>query len=120
MKLAEVEYQGPMRVNFQRAPSGTQYELRLRQPVSVEVMEDVEWFDRASTVDVDWTARGRAAKKVRDFQGETNEELLDEFEYRTKQKLASSFGIKGNQSEEDLDEDLEDVVDDLKQQMESQ
>lgn len=118
MRVADVEYDGPMRQNRQRTPNGNVYILDIQTTTEVNSVADAEWFERGNSVTVNWTPQGRIILKLRDEVDGTGE-LLESLAYRSKQKLASAFGIKGNQSEDDLDEQLQPVVEDLQQEMES-
>lgn len=79
------------------------------RPVTVESVPDAKHYDQqGEPFRVEWTALGlivRSAKSPLD--------RLKELGYRKKQKLAKQFDIQANQTEEDLENDLEPYVKDL-------
>lgn len=78
-------------------------------PVSLDSVVDALHFDdQGSPFVVEWTAVGllvRSAKPPVD--------ALKELGYRQKQKVAKQFDIRANQSEEDLEEELQPYVEQL-------
>ena len=121
MKYAEVTYTGRMRKNTYRPPGKTTPDgmtFTHGVPKSVESLEVAEWLESKSQFDVEWTARGRVARQLVGDEYDSIEEMWSDWGYRAKQQLAKSFGIKANQSEEDLESELENEVQELQSQME--
>lgn len=125
MKYAEVTYAGPMQSQRVRGPSGERYKFSNPMggsPISrpVDSVEDAEFFERkGSPYSIEWTAKGELAKKATGPVGDVKE-ALSEIDYHEKLSLVSDFGLDpDSRSEENLDEELEQVVQDLQTQMEN-
>lgn len=72
-------------------------------------MDDALHFDRmGSPYEVVWTGVGKVARS-----GKKPLKSLKKMGYRQKQSLAKEFGIKANQSEDDLEDELRPVVEQL-------
>ncbi len=114
MKIATVKYEGPMTSKRFRGPSGEVYNLNNPRggdasPVELDNVRDAEKFEKiGGPYTVEWTSVG---KVVRTTEGPL--ESLKEIGYRQKQKLAKEFGVKANQSESDLEEELQPVVEQI-------
>ena len=118
MKLAEVKCASQSRSTTHRVPSGRKYRFRSGERVEVTALEDVRYFAESPAYDVNWTARGMLAAKMAGGE-DSVADAISEFSYRAKQELAKTFGIKANQSEEDLEEQLQEAAKDLEIEMEN-
>lgn len=118
MKVAEVTYQGPMRTHFYKVQSGKRYKLKAHEAKAVDSIQDAEEFDEQDGFEVSWTVNGELMRHT-DGTLESARQMLSDFGYRKKQELAKSLGIKANQSEEDLEEALQEEVDSLQAVAES-
>lgn len=119
MKVAEVECSSRSRRSTHRVPrTGSRYIFRSGKSTDVESLEDARYFDGNSSYTVDWTARGRFMSKL---AGENASvvEALEGFSYRAKQELAKAFGINANQTSAELTEELAEVGEELKSEMEA-
>lgn len=114
MKIADVYYEGSMQSKRFKGPSGELYRMKNpmggdARPVTVESVPDAKHYDQqGDPFRVEWTALGlivRSAKPPLD--------TLKELGYRQKQRLAKQFDIQANQTEEDLEDDLEPYVKEL-------
>lgn len=126
MKYADIKYVGPMQSQITRRPSGEKYTLKNPMggsptPTPCSSLQDALSFDSNDAYEVEWTAKGEVAKKASGPISDVSE-ILSEFGYHQKKKLAKAFGVPTEDShptEDELDEELEPVVQDLKQQMEN-
>ncbi len=119
MKYADVTYTGPMKHHRHKTETGNWYEFNHERPVPVGSVEDAEMFAGLEPFTVEWTIHGQLARQVGDEVGSVSE-ALSTFGYRQKQSLAKTLGIKANQSEEDLEEELQEEVDSLQEVVENQ
>lgn len=119
MKVADVTYEGPMRLHRHRCSSGVTYKFQSDREVAVSDISDAEEFANITTYDVDWTVHGEL---LRHSDGTVADamEAVKSFGYRKKQSLAKSFGIKANQSEEKLEKELKEEVRELQDAAERQ
>lgn len=117
MKLAEVEYTGRMRNQRHQSVTGKTYVFR-QSTIDVERVEDMREFARKPNFEVSKTAFGEMAELAIDESVEVREKL-EELGYTAKQELAKHFDIKANQSSEDLEDELSEVAESLKEHMES-
>ena len=118
MKLAEVTCSAKSRSTTHRVPdTGNQYRFRSGQSTSVSDMQDARYFDRRNPYTVEWTARGKL-KSMLIGEEDSAEEAIKSFSYDAKQSLAKAFGIKANQDDETLTEELTGVAEDMKKEME--
>lgn len=117
MKLADVTYEGPMRSHIYRCRSGNTYTFNRGRPVPVYDMDDAK--EMAEGFDVDWTIHGEILRRT-DGSLDSMREEIAAFGYRKKQSLAKSLGIKANQSEEELEEQLQEEVEELQLVAENQ
>lgn len=118
MKLAEVKCASQSRSTTHRVPSGRKYRFRAGMWTDVEELEDARYFDDSAAHDVDWTARGMLVSTMAGSEDSVSD-AISEFSYRAKQELAKTFGIKANQAEEDLEEQLQEAAEDLEIEMEN-
>lgn len=118
MKLADVTCDAKSRRSTHRLPSGRKYLFRSGQSTEVTELEDARYFEDQVGYTVDWTARGRFVSQIAGSD-DSVAEALESFGYRAKQELAKTVGVAANQSEEELDEELQEAAEDLKQQMEN-
>lgn len=126
MKVAQVAYTGPMQSKNVTGPSGESYNLQHPMggdpiPVDVHSLEDMEFFERNDSVyDIEWTAQGELAKRT--AGPVTNaKEVLEDIAYHQKRSLVSTFNLDPeSQSEDDIDEVLEDEIETLEKQMTTQ
>jgi hypothetical protein len=127
MKYAEVTYRGPMQSHNERAPSGETY--RFLNPMggepratAVESVKDAAFFEeKGEPFEVEWTPQGELVSKATGPVSDATEVLKD-IGYHEKKRIAKAFGVKPESShptQEELDEAMEPVVEDLKQQMEN-
>lgn len=122
MKYAKATYRGPMRMNTYRVPGDDGkrgWTFTCGVPEEVTSLESAEWLQEQEQFTVEWTVQGRAVRALTRDQYDTPAEMLTEWSYRAKQRLAKSFGIKANQAEEELEEELQDEVERLQTQMEN-
>lgn len=117
MKLADVTYEGPMRTHTYRCTSGRSYTFVRGRPKPIDNLDDAR--EMAKGFEVDWTLHGEIARRT-DGSLEQAREVVSEMGYRQKQKLAKTVGIKANQSEEDLEEELKEQVEGLQAVAENQ
>lgn len=117
MKLATVEYTGRVRNQRHRSVTGTVYQFN-GDALEVERVDDLREFERKPNFAVERTPFGKMAELIED-ESEDVTEKLEELGYNAKQKLAKHFDIKANQSEEDLTNELSDMAEELKKQMET-
>lgn len=125
MELAKVHMTAnPSSVHTHTAPSRESYTFRhytggRKDWVPVGVLEDAAYFDDHESFAVQWTPAGRIARAA---SGTVDgaKSLLSKLGYREKQQLAKDHGIKANQSEEDLDEELQEVVEQFAEDMKYQ
>lgn len=118
MKLAEVTCDAQSRSTTHRVPgTDNKYRFRSGMSTSVENMEDVRYFDEKQSYTVEWTARGQLMSRLAGDHDSVREAVA-EFGYDAKQELAKTFGIKANQSDETLEDELTEVAEELKQEME--
>jgi len=111
-----------MRMNTYRVPGDEGkpgWTFTCGVPEDVESLESAEWLDDQQQFVVEWTIYGRAMRRLTREEYDTPAEMLSDWNYRAKQRLAKSFGIKANQSEEELEAELEDEVERLQTQMEN-
>lgn len=122
MKVAEVTYEGPMRrQNYRCGATGNRYTFKRGNPFGVESLEDARHFaSNSNTFDVDWTAHGYILRESDEKTPDGLVKTIREFGYRKKQELAKSLGIKANQEEEKLQEEIEEQVESLQKQLETQ
>lgn len=127
MKYAEVTYSGPMQTHNERGPSGETYRFVNPQggsprATAVESVTDALFFEeKGSPFEVEWSAQGDLIKKAGGPISDASE-VLKEIGYHQKKKIAKSFGVHPDDShpdQEQLNEELEPVVEDLKKQMEN-
>lgn len=119
MKLAEVTCSAKSRSTTHRVPdTGQKYRFRSGFATDVDDLEDARYFDDSSFYDVEWTARGKL-KSLLAGEEASVEEAIKSFGYDAKQSLAKGFGIKANQKEEVLEEELTEVAEDMKEEMEA-
>lgn len=118
MKFAEVKCASQSRSTTHRLPSGRKYRFRAGMWTDVEELEDARYFDEKNEYEVDWSARGVLMSKMAGSEDSVSE-AISEFSYRAKQELAKTFGIKANQAEEDLEEELQEAAEDLEIEMEN-
>lgn len=123
MKVAEVRYVGRLRRKRERAPSDEEYVFhRSTQgsvPVSVDSLEDADFFAEKELFEVEWTSLGEVTR-VTDGPMDSIEAMLGDMVYQQKQKLASKLGTKASGKEEEIDEALEEAIKDLQHDMENQ
>lgn len=106
MKLAEVEYNGRVRVQTHTAASGETYRFSGRKILSIESVRDARQFETKPNFDVTWTAKGRLAKIVVDESGDINDALSD-MAYSAKKKLAGRFSdVDGRGTSEEIESAL--------------
>lgn len=118
MKFAEVTCSAKSRSTTHRVPdTGNKYRFRSGFSTSVEVLDDARYFAEESSYDVDWTARGRLASKLVG-DNSTASEAVKSLDYTVKQNIAKALGIKANQADEVLAEELEGVAEEMKEEME--
>jgi len=117
MKLGEVTCDA-QRSTTHRLPSGNTYLFKPDEALSVSDVEDFRYFRQRHSYDVELTARGQLYLALAGSDGSV-EESIDSFGYTLKQKLASSFGIKGNQKDEELTAELTEEAERLKEEMEN-
>jgi len=86
--------------------------------VLVSDLEDFRYFRQKHSYDVELTARGQLYLALAGSDGSV-EESIGSFGYNLKQKLAKSFGIKGNQKDEELTAELTEEAERLKEDMEN-
>jgi hypothetical protein len=116
MKVANVTYAGTMRSDNRRCPSGEIYRFRNPMggsptPISVESLQDAEYFEGNDIFEVEWTAQGEILRQINGPASSAKDALMD-LSYRQKQKMVSALGleVKGNAPKEELEEALEPVV----------
>lgn len=109
MKVANVRYVGSMRSQHYRRDSGEKIRFSRQDPVSVNEIELAREFADEPAYKVEWTTRGKLLNEFYDEGKEVTDAVAD-LAYRQKQKLAKELGIKANQSEEELREELEEEV----------
>lgn len=109
MKVADVRYVGSMRSQHYRRDSGERIRFSRQDPQPVDEIELAREFADEPAYKVEWTTRGRLLNEFYDEGKEVTEAVAD-LAYRQKQKLAKELGIKANQSEEELKEELEEEV----------
>lgn len=119
MKIADVTYTGPMRMHYQSCPSGNTYTLKKDRPVAFDSLEDVKHLEDANTIEVDMTIHGEILRHT-DGSLDDIRETVSGFGYRKKQALAKKLGVKANQSEEELEEALQEEVEQLQVVAENQ
>ena len=118
MTLAKVKCAARSRSTTHKVPeSGRNYRFRSGEYTEVSELVDVRYFEEANGYTVDWTAHGKL-KDVLARDEDSPKDALKEFSYNAKQSLAKGFGIKANQSEEDLEEELIEVANEMKEDME--
>jgi hypothetical protein len=114
MKVAQVYYEGSMQSKKFKGPSGELYRMKNpmggdARPVTIEKIADAKHYDQqGDPFKVEWTALGLIARSAK-----SPLETLKELGYRKKQRLAKQFDIQANQTEEDLEDDLEPYVKEL-------
>lgn len=119
MKLAEVEYTGRVRHQRHNGASGESY-VFTGGPVSVSSLADAKQFESKPNFEVEYTALGQLADVASDEAGDLKESL-ESMGYSAKQSIASHFDdIKGNASEDELEQALEEKAARLQEQMENQ
>lgn len=114
MIVAKVEYTGRMRQKRQR---GYRFSGR---PVEVRDVEDAKYFEKKPNFDVSWTPLGAIAKST---QGEFTEvtEALSDLGWDALRSLASDMGIETHQRKRaELEAELEEHVEGLRQAFENQ
>lgn len=116
MKLATVRCD-VKRGSIHRTPRNNTYHFKPNQSLDVSSLDDLRYFERRTEYDVSPTVRGKFYAKLVG-ENESPEDVLSDMGYRAKQSLAKSLGIKANQSDEELTQELEKEVDALKKQME--
>lgn len=127
MKVAEVRYRGRMQTNRVRGPSKKEYRFTnpmggSPRPTAVDSVEDAQYFEeQGSPFEVEWTTKGELLKRV-SGPAVNAAEAVEEFGYQKKKQLASALGVEPESSHptsEELNEELEPAVEDLKRQMEN-
>lgn len=116
MKLGEVTCDAQS-ITTHRTPAGNKYRFVPMESCSVSDPDDFRYFEDRPSYEIEPTARGQLYIALAG-DDETVEESIESFGYTLKQKLASSFGIKGNQKDEELTEELTEEAEKLKQEME--
>ena len=123
MELAKVTSTSGARVRTHTAPSQEKYTFKHYTHdthwVSVDNVEDAVYFDENDSFAVQWTPAGRIARAARGPVSSVKD-VLSRLDYREKQKLAKDSGIKANQSEEELEAELQETVEQLAEQIERQ
>ncbi|AGM11972.1 hypothetical protein DNAM5_113 [Haloarcula californiae tailed virus 1] len=124
MKVAEVRSEADARMRTYTVPSTRRdytfrYFTEKEHWVSVEHVEDAAYFDDAEGFAVRWTPAGLIARAYQGAAGSVAE-AFSRLDYRDKQELAKERGIKANQSEEELEAELEEAVEELARQVENQ
>lgn len=120
MKYGEATYVGSMRQNAYTMPGPIHRPRSFTRgtPQTIESLEAAVWCAEKPFMEFEWTVRGRLVKQLtREY--ESPEAMLNDYGYRAKQRFAKAFGIKANQSEEELEQELETEVEELQRQMES-
>ena len=118
MKLAEVEYTGRVRHQRHDGVSGESY-VFTGGPVEVSNLSDAKQFESKPNFEVEYTALGQLADVASDEAGNLRDSLSD-MGYSAKQSIASHFDdIKGNASEDELEEALEEKAARLQEQMDN-
>lgn len=121
MKVAKVRYTEGARVRTFTGPTGQKYTFKHytegKHYASVEEVEDALFFDDRDSFVVSWTPAGLIARATHGSI-ESAKEVLSSLDYRQKQKLAKDRGIKANQSEEELEEELQKAVEQLAERAE--
>lgn len=123
MKVAEVYYVGRGRRASRRGPSDERYNFRKTTseapdaPTPVHKVEDAIAFEDLAAFEVDWTPMGRLARAT-DGPSTSAQAALSDMGYRAKQEIAKAVGVKANQKEDKLDEELEGEITQLQSQME--
>lgn len=118
MKIAEVTYTGPMRTHYYTCRSGSEYTFKNGRAEAIDSVEDAKHLETQNGFDVEWTLHGRLLRET-DGSRESVRECITEFGYTKKQKYAKMFGIKANQKEEELEEELLAEVESLQNVAES-
>lgn len=118
MKVATVKYTGNMKMKTYRTSTGEKITFPgPRRPVEISDLETAREFLDEPAYEVEWTIRGFLLREFYDESREI-ETALQEMAYREKQKVAKKLGIKANQSEEELEEELLSEVDQFAKEME--
>jgi hypothetical protein len=124
MKVAKARFTAGARVHTHRVPSTRnsytfQHYTGREHWVPVESVEDAAYFDDHESFAVEWTPAGLIARATSGAAGSVKE-ALKTLDYRDKQKLAKERGIKANQSEEELNAELNEAAEELAQQLQHQ
>lgn len=117
MKLGEVTCDA-QRSTTHRTPTGNRYLFKPDESRAVSDLEDFRYFRESHSYDVELTARGQLYLALSGSEGSV-EESIASFGYNLKQQLAKSFGIKGNQKDEELTKELANEAEKLKEEMEN-
>lgn len=116
MKLGEVTCSAQSETTH-RLPSGNTYLFSPGRSREVTNLQDFQYFRNQPSYEVEPTGRGQLYAALSGDE-DSVEDAVSEFGYSLKQKIAKSLGIKANQSDEDLTEELTDEAEKLKEEME--
>lgn len=116
MKLGEVTCSA-QRETTHRLASNNEYYFKPGESLPVTDLQDFRYFRRKPSYDVEPTGRGQLYDALSGSE-DSVEESISEFGYGVKQSIAKTLGIKANQTDEELTEELTEEAEKLKEEME--